>query len=422
MTATALKNWSGNHVYRATEYHRPATLEELRSVLASASSLRILGSRHSFNANGDAAALVSLERLPGAHAITTDRTTMTATVGAAVTYAELGRVLHAQGLGLQNLASLPHISVVGAVATATHGSGDHIGNLATAVRGLTLITPEGAVVDIGACDSRLHGAAVHLGALGVVIAVRLALVEDYAVRQAVYEGLDWDVLLDNLDAVFAAGRSVSVFHDAGLRPHSVWVKSALVDGPLPATLLGARPATAPRHPLPGEDPGHTTEQLGIPGPWHERLPHFRSGFKPSAGAEIQSELFVDRADGVAAIRALLSIGREIRGLMFIGELRTIAADDLWLSPQHGRDTLALHFTWRREPAEVDAAVALIHRALVATGLRPRPHWGKVFMPNAEELADHYPRLAEFAALRRELDPRGVLVNDWLRTRLPGALV
>ncbi|HEY3773265.1 MAG TPA: FAD-binding protein [Solirubrobacteraceae bacterium] len=420
MTATeppsGLVNWSGSHRYRATELHRPETVEALRTLVARGrGDLQVLGTRHTFTAIGDADGLISLDRLRGAHAIEIDASAQTASVGPAVTYAELAVALNAHGLALANLASLPHISVAGAIATATHGSGTGLGNLATSVRGLELVTSGGDRVTIDSEDPRLPGAAVHLGALGVVTAVTLAVEPYYELRQDVYLGLDWEALAAHFDQVMAAGRSVSVFHDFGDRAREVWVKRDPGES-TPADLLGALAAHEPHNPVPGGLPENCTAQLGSVGPWSERLPHFRSGFTPSAGEEIQSEWFVAREEALQAIDALRPLAARIREVLQIAELRVIAADELWMSPHSGRDSAALHFTWRLEPEPVTVLCAEIERALAP--FAPRPHWGKLFSPGPLRWTPE--RLADFLALREELDPSRRFANAWLRERVPQA--
>jgi xylitol oxidase len=397
-----VENWAGNHRYRARDVHRPRSQDELRRVVTGArGTLQVLATRHTFSDMGDADELIALDAMPGADAIAIDAAAMTASVGSAVTYAQLAVALDAHGLALGNLASLPHISVAGGVATATHGSGDGLGNLATAVAGLTVLTAEGDTIQLG------REAAVHLGALGVVLQTTLHVIPTYELSQDVYDNLEWDALAAHFDAVFSAGRSVSVFHRFGERAEQVWVKGDPVLG-APRELFGAPRATEPRHPLAGEDPRNCTEQLGVPGPWHERLPHFRAGFKPSAGDEIQSEFFVARGDAIDALRAVTALADRIRPLLRTAELRTIAADELPASPHQGRDSAALHFTWRLAPREVAAVNAEIEATL--SPLQARPHWGKVFTGPVAELPGH----ARFRALRAQLDPRGTFANDWLR--------
>ncbi len=343
--------------------------------------------------------------------ITVDAAAGTVTAPAGVTYAELAVALNHHGLALANLASLPHISVAGAVATGTHGSEDRAGSLAKSVVGMELVITDGALVRCQLGEPEFPGLVVGLGALGIVVQLTLALEPACHVAQRVDEGLDWDVLLTNLDAITAAGDSVSVFHRAGPAAEQVWVKRRLPSDPLPAELFGARSALEPRNPVLGANPANATEQLGVAGPWSDRLPHFRGGFTPSSGAEIQSELLVGRAHAAEAIAAMRGLSAQIRPLMLVGELRTVAAHELWLSPAYQRDTLALRFTGRREPKAVQAAVAALEAALAPCDARP--HWGKVMAARAGTVASLYPRTADFRRLRSRLDPRGVFVNPWL---------
>jgi xylitol oxidase len=410
-------NWSGNYAYRATALHRPRTLGELQDLVARSRTLRALGSRHSFTAIGDSRELVVLDGLPGA--IELDRAAGTVTVPGHMTYAELAAELNRSGRALHNMASLPHISVAGAIATATHGSGNAKGNLATAVHAVEMISAAGELITVAAGDSDFEGMVVGLGALGIVTRVTLAVQPFSKMRQRVFEGMAWERLFERLDRVFAAGESVSVFHLCGEQTEQVWVKrreaGAADDDRDLEELFGVRAATAPLHPVLGGDPVNCTEQLGVPGPWSERLPHFRSGFTPSSGEELQSEFFVAREDAAAAIEAVRGLAAVIVPHLLISELRTIAADTLWLSPHESRDTLAIHFTWRRRPAEVEAVVARIEAALEPFGARP--HWGKVFTAEAAQIAPLYPRMADFRNLRDRLDPDGVFVNGWLRRRV-----
>jgi alditol oxidase len=416
MAAAALeRNWSGTYRYRAATVHHPTDRDELRSLVAAAPRLHALGSRHSFTAIADAGELVALDRL--GEEIEFDQEEGTVWVPAAATYAALAPALNHEGRALANMASLPHISVAGAIATATHGSGERLGNLATAVAGVELITSTGDLLTVGEGDPDFRGLVVGLGALGVVTRVRLRTQPFYEASQRVYEGMEWEAVFAHFDELQAAGDSVSIFHLADAhRTEQVWVKRREpAEAPHPAALFGAPAATAAVHPILGGDPVNCTAQLGEVGPWSERLPHFRSGFMPSAGEEIQSEAFVPRADAVAAIQAVLELGEELRPLLLISELRTIAADALWLSPHSGRDTLALHFTWRRRPEAVERAVARVEAALGSFGVRS--HWGKVTSLRAADAAAQYPCLGDFLRLRAELDPRGAFVNDWLRAHL-----
>jgi xylitol oxidase len=368
----------------------------------------VLGSRHCFNDIADSDELVSLDRLPPAIAVDGE----TVWCAGAVRYGELAEALHGHGLALHNLASLPHISVAGAVATATHGSGDRNGNLASAVAALELVTSEGDLLSARRGDPGFDGMVVGLGALGAVTRIALDAEPAYEVRQHVFEGLAWDALLERLDAIFASGYSVSVFtrwlpEEAG----QLWVKRR-AGAPEPDG-FGARPATVDRHPILGLDPVNCTPQLGRPGRWSDRLPHFRMGFTPSAGDELQTEYLVDRRHAAEAIEAVRALGPEVEPLLQVSELRTIAADRLWMSPQYDRDTLAIHFTWK--PVDVGRALERLEDALGPFGARP--HWGKLFA--ARSVGARYERLADFTRLTERLDPRGAFRNDWLEERVLG---
>jgi xylitol oxidase len=169
------------------------------------------------------------------------------------------------------------------------------------------------------------------------------------------------------------------------------------------------------HPIAGVDPVHCTEQLGVPGPWLDRLPHFRLEFTPSNGDELQTEYLVPRATALDALRAVRSLASRIRPLLQVTEVREVAADELWLSAAYASDVVALHFTWRPEQRAVDALLPELEHRLLPLGARP--HWGKRFAADAAALEPLYPRLADFRALARRHDPRGVFVNDYLRAKL-----
>jgi xylitol oxidase len=376
-----VRNWAGNVTYRARAVHRPRTLDELRRIVAAAPSLRALGSRHTFNALADADEQVSLEALPADVVFVGDSAV---SFNAGLTYGELARHLDGRA-ALHNLASLPHISVAGAIATGTHGSGT--GNLATAVRALQLVTSSGDLVEAQRGDADFDGMVVHLGRLGVLTRVTLDTEPPYEIAQRVFEGLGWEHVPDVFDVAY----SVSVFTRWRDEVDMVWVKAR--DTP-PDTLFDARPATVERHPIIELDPVNCTRQLGVPGPWWDRLPHFRMGFTPSKGDELQAEYLLPREHVVEAIAALRQL--TLPGLL-VCELRTVAADTLWMSPMHGRETLAVHFTFEQVP--IEGALHDIEAALAP--FDPRPHPGKVHLTPGV-----YERTADFEALAERLDPRG----------------
>jgi xylitol oxidase len=411
-------NWAANLTYRAARLHRPASLEQVQELVARASRLRVLGSRHSFNDIADADELLVLDGLAGEVAV--DAAAGTVSVPAPMRYGELAGRLRAEGLALANLASLPHISVGGAVATATHGSGDANGNLATAVAGLELVCGTGELLTAARGDPGFDGLVVGLGALGAVTRLTLDVEPDYQVRQRAFEGLPWAALFDHFDEVTSAGYSVSLFTRWEEETvDQLWVKTRVTGAPeeVRGELFGAVPATKDRHPILGLDPVNCTRQLGVPGPWADRLPHFRMGFTPSSGEELQSEYHLPRARAVAGLQALRELAGVVRPVLQVSELRTVAADRLWMSPQHGRDTLSVHFTWHKDWPAVRSVLAEVEAALAP--FEARPHWGKLFLAEAADLAPRYERLGDFTALAARLDPREVFVNDWLRRHLLG---
>jgi xylitol oxidase len=415
--ATRRTNWSGTYAYRAVRLHRPQTVDELCGLVARTDGLRPLGTGHTFTDLSDGPIdQVSVADLRTEVRI--DETSRTAEVPAGQPYATIAPVLHEAGFGLPALASLPHIAVAGSVATATHGSGRRVRNLAAQVSGVELVDGSANIRRLsreGDPDT-FPGAVVALGALGVVTRAALALVPTYEVAQTVYLDLPAPALVERFDEVMAAAYSVSCFtrwQDDTVE--QVWLKAVDSDpAPPPDLLAGARRATTAVHPVPGGDPVHCNPQLGVPGPWHERLPHFAAGFTPSFGDEIQSEFFVDPTAARDAITALYALGPAIAPALRISEIRYIAADDLWLSPACGRDLVAFHFTWISDTAAVLAAVDLVERALAP--FAPVPHWGKVFASRsgpADPDDQRFPGLRRFAELAATFDPDGKFSNDFL---------
>ncbi len=410
-------NWAGNYTYGARVIHAPSTLEQLQELVGALPRVRVLGSGHSFTDIADSDELVSLDRMPPDVVI--DRDARTVSLCGAVRYGELVEDLGREGLALANLASLPHIAVAGAVSTATHGSGDRNGNLATAVARLQIVTSDGNVLTFARGESEFEGVVIGLGSVGPVARITLDLEPAYQVRQQVFEGLRWEQLFEHFDEITSSGYSVSVFTLWGEAVDQVWVKSRVTEELKEGSdeFFGATAATKDVHPIVGLDPINCTPQLGVPGPWSERLSHFRRGFTPSSGPEIQSEYLVPRSNAVPAIGAVLGLGSKIRPLLQVSEIRTIAADRLWMSPQYGQDTVAIHFTWKPEQDRVERLLVEIERALTPFGARP--HWGKLFLADAETIGPKYERLDDFAALLDRLDPRRAFRNEWLKTRVLG---
>jgi alditol oxidase len=410
-------NWAGNIAFGAPDFARPATLGELQSVVARAARVRVLATGHSFNDLADSPGTqVSLSALPAG--LETDSAASVVQVPAGLTYAQLAAGLDARGLALRNLASLPHISVAGACATATHGSGPANQNLAAAVTALTLVTADGDLLELTRGDDSFDGAVVHLGALGVVVSLTLDVVPSFTVAQRVYENLPLATLDDHFAALMSAGYSVSLFTDwRAPRLTQLWIKQRLPSPTAPQVLpvtqepwFTAIPASGPRNPVPGMSPDACTEQLGVPGPWYARLPHFRPDFQPSAGDELQSEYLLPAGHAVPALHALSQIRDRLAPVLRICEIRMVAADDLWLSTCYRQDSVAFHFTWIPDTPAVLPVVTLVERQLAP--FAPRPHWGKVFTTPPETLRSGYERLPAFADLARRLDPTAKFRNAY----------
>ncbi|MEJ3744825.1 FAD-binding protein [Actinomycetes bacterium KLBMP 9797] len=414
-TAAPLSNWARNVTYGATRLHRPATLDEVCRTVAGSVRIRALGTGHSFSLVGDTTAeLIRLDRMPRTVAI--DAAAGVVHVSAGTSYAHLAGELHRVGFALPNLASLPHISVAGSCATGTHGSGATLRCLASAVRAVHLVGADGQVVEFdrdGQPDT-FPGTVVALGALGIVTRLTLDIEPAYEVAQRVLVDVPLDEIQANLDAVFAAAYSVSVFTSWRGGRANVFLKRR-TDRPAGDWTAG-RPATVPVHPVPEQPAANCTTQLDRPGPWHERLPHFRPEYVPGSGRELQTEYFVPREHGAAAIGALRRLGDLMAPVLQISELRAVRGDDLWLSPAYGRDTVALHFTWVDDLPAVLPVIGAVEARLGPLG--PRPHWGKLTLMSPGEILDRYPRAADFAKLGATLDPAGKFGNAFVEALFP----
>jgi alditol oxidase len=411
-----LTNWAGNLVYTAARLHEPRSIEELQEIVRNTRPLRVLGSRHSFNDIADTAGhLISLLQMPRVFDL--DSAARTLTIDGGVRYGELCGPLHAAGFALHNLASLPHISVAGACATATHGSGEHSGNLATAVSALEVVTADGERV-VFARDrgpDAFNGAVVSLGGLGVVTELTLEVQPTFQMRQDLYEDLSLAEAVDHFDEIASSADSVSLFTEGhGPLFEQVWLKRRVPEHDAfepPPDLFGATRATVPIHPIRRMPADACTEQLGVAGPWHERLPHFRMDFMPSSGAELQSEYLIPRQFAVEALLAIEDVRERFAPVLQVSEVRTIAADELWMSTAYDRPSVAFHFTWQPDWDAVRVVLPAIEDALGP--FEPRPHWGKLFTMSPEAVRASYEKLPRFAALLDQYDPNGTFRNAFL---------
>jgi len=418
--ADKLTNWAGNLEYSTENLYAAKSIDQIQDFVKKQPKLKVLGSRHCFNNIADSKdAFLSLKPLD--EIVSLDAQARTVTVDAGITYGQLAPLLDAKGFALHNLASLPHISVAGACTTATHGSGEKNGNLATAVSALEIITASGDVVKLSRQQEAtfFQGAVVGLGALGVITKITLDVQPTYQMRQYVYENLSFAAMKDNFDAIQASAYSVSLFTDWQNHNFSeVWLKTRTEKGQAfnaKPEFFGAKLATKNLHPIAELSAENCTPQMGVPGPWYERLPHFRMGFTPSAGKELQSEYFVPRHHAVEAILAVERLREQITPHLLITEIRAIAADDLWMSPCYQQPCVTIHFTWKQDWPTVSKLLPVIEKELAA--FQARPHWGKLFTMSPQQLHASYKKLPEFLALTKKLDPNGKFRNDFLNTNI-----
>ncbi|KUM35701.1 D-arabinono-1,4-lactone oxidase [Arthrobacter sp. EpRS71] len=405
-----MKNWAGNLEYSSADVQRPTTVDQLRELVTHATRIKALGSRHSFNTVADTDGThILLDALP--QEVVLDTAKSTVKVSGGISYGALGRALEEQGYAIHNLASLPHISVAGAIQTGTHGSGVNNPSLAAAVVSVDLVRASGELVTLTADDDEFLASVVGMGALGIVTGLELAVRPSYEVRQRVLTNLSWEHALGNFQAIASSAYSVSFFTNyTGDTIPQVWLKALDTEAPLP-DLFGATPATAAMHPLPDMSAENCTEQLDVAGKWLDRLPHFRHEFTPSNGEELQSEFLLPLDQAPAALQAVRELAQKLAPLLFVSEIRTVAADEFWLSPFYQQQSVALHFTWKPLQTEVEAVLPELEEALRPFGARP--HWGKLFTPGQYDFASLYPRFEDFRALVQANDPSGKFRNGLL---------
>ena len=425
------KNWAGNLTYNSKQYYEPDSVEKIQYMVKDSNRLKVLGSRHSFSDIADSNYNhISLNKLNSIIAI--DKESKTVDIQAGMNYGELSPILHQSGYALHNLASLPHISIAGACATATHGSGISNRNLPSAVSSIEFVDSTGELNSLSRTKhkEKFDGIIVGLGGFGVVTKLSLNLEETYNVRQKVFQFLPRKSLEKNIDEIFSSGYSVSIFTDWQTDEfNQVWIKSRSRKDKVfesNSGFFGAHPARKNLHPVTSssfhaEDPSieeahvNCTEQMGISGPWHERLPHFRMNFTPSSGVELQSEYFLPYKFALDGINVLRKLSKQIDPLLIISEIRVVKADDFWMSPCYKRDCIVFHFTWKQDYNALVELLPIIEKELYPFGARP--HWGKIFSISPQRIESLYPKLHSFKELLREYDPDGKFLNDYLKRNL-----
>lgn len=414
---TRLKNWAGNIMFSTSNVHYPESPDQVVEVVKKCKKLRAIGSRHSFNRIADSDEnQISLSKLN--KIISLDKKLSVVTVEGGITYSELAPYLYENGFALENLASLPHISIAGAIATATHGSGVKLGNLSSAVSAIEFVNANGEITYLSRekDGERFNGAVVGLGALGIVTKLVLDIVPVFDMTQVVYQNLPMSALQSNMYDILSHSYSVSLFTNwSNKNIGEVWLIDKVVNkenAKILPDFYGARPATRNLHPVIDQKADNVTDQMGVPGRWYERMPHFKMGFKPSTGKELQSEYFVPIENAYDAMMAIEKLNEKITPLLFITEIRTVKADLLWMSPCYKQDCVAFHFTWKQEIEAVNAVLPLLEAQL--SPFKARPHWAKVFTLSPKILQSHYAKLSAFKALVSESDPNGKFRNDFLQ--------
>jgi len=420
-----LKNWAGNLEYGTERLYSADSFEQVREFVKKQRKLKVLGTRHCFNTIANSTDYLLSLRPALEKVVSLDAEASTVTIEAGMSYGQLAPYLESKGFALHNLASLPHISVAGAISTGTHGSGDKNGNLATAVSGLEFVTASGDVVRLSRKEDgdKFRGAVVGLGALGVITKVTLDLQPTFQARQYVYENLPLKAWTEHFEAIESSAYSVSLFTDwqKGLFSE-VWLKQRIPDGGAaagaPAEFFGAKLFSRDVHPIIELNAENCTPQMGVPGPWYERLPHFKMGFTPSAGKELQTEYFVPRAHAVEAVLAVERLREQVGPHLMISEIRSIAADDLCMSPCYKQPCVTIHFTWQQDWPAVRKLLPVIEKELAP--FKARPHWGKLFTTPPAQLHAIYEKMPEFVALSKKYDPQGKFRNKFLKENIFGS--
>ncbi|MDB5020433.1 MAG: FAD-binding protein [Pedobacter sp.] len=415
-----LRNWAGNITYSTANVQYPKSVAQVQQLVKKHPRLKTLGTRHCFNTIADSKHdLLSTRDLN--KVVSLNRQSKTVTVEGGIKYGELAPYLHKQGFALPNLASLPHISVAGSIITATHGSGIKNGNLASSVSGLEMVIADGSIVNFSKAHdaAKLDAVVVSLGAIGVITKVTLNLIPTFMVRQRVFTNMPLAEVKQHFEKIVSAGYSVSLFTDwQNENVSEVWIKSRVDEKDhREAEFYKAKAATKNLHPVIEQPAEKCTDQMGVPGVWYERLPHFKMGFTPSTGKELQSEFFVPVHHAVEAISAIARLGKQIGPHLFITEIRTIAADNLWMSPCYKQTSVTIHFTWKQETAAVMKLLPIIEKELEP--FKVRPHWAKIFTMAPGILASRYDKMEDFKKIVQDFDPKGKFRNAYLERNLYG---
>ncbi len=408
-----IKNWARNLEFSAGEFLEINSISQLQEVINNSDKVKVLGTGHSFSPIADTSgSLISIKKLdPEIHI---DSKMQTVSVSAGTSYAQLARYLEANGWALENLASLGEITVAGAIMTGTHGSGSSNTVLSNAVVEIEMILASGEKLLLNQQNlEEFNGFIVSFGALAVFTRLKLKIVKSFSIKQIVYENITSKSVSEYFDEIFDNAYSVSYFNSwAKNSTGQIWMKflSDKDTSTLPKNAFGGNLAVANQHPVKVNDPSTCTEQMGAPGKWLYRLPHFKLDSSPASGDEVQTEYLVDRKYVKEYIEELSLIGDEIADKVYATEIRTIKADNLWLSGAYERPTVGFHFTWKKS-ADIETFLPKIEQILGQNG--GRPHWGKLFSTNKNQLITRYPKFSNFQQLLKKYDPDGKFRNQFI---------
>ena len=427
------QNWAKTVYYNHT-IHYPKTVEEIQHILQYHAKIRVLGSMHSFN---------NITKLPqefnGVYISMSNMNQVIkccrgerVTIQPGITFGELGEYLHERNFGFHNMASLPHITVGGAISTGTHGAGVFNGNLASHVMQVKLISADGKLrtYRIGQ-DPEFQHIPVSFGLAGIIVEIELDIVPDYDIQQCIYENLPFNTIKkSDYKTAFSSAYSFSIFTQWKNRKFtSIWAKyrlrkgrngneeSIMIDCP---DMNKIKPSSNKVHPLPGGDTSFVSGGIGknYKEPGYVGLPHFLMEGVPSQGEELQSEYFVSSHMFDVVIEVLFHHFEEnpkLYDLLYVSEMRFVAGDKLTLSPQHVLgSSIGFHFTWKKEFDQVVDALKGIENVLKP--YNALPHMGKLFTMTGRELEGKYGQrnLRAFQSFVAPLDPLKKFVNPFLQ--------
>lgn len=407
------KNWVGNLQYNSKKYFQPERVGQIQELVKNSKRIKTLGSRHCFNSIADCDEThLSLAKMNKMLAI--DENEMTVTIEGGAQYSDFCVELNEAGFALPNLASLANISVVGACATATHGSGVNNQSLASSISEIELVDGNGGIITLSRQKDaeKFNGVVVNIGAIGIVTKLKLDIEKSFQVRQDLFENLSIEQLAENFDEITSSGYSVSLFTNFQKSIRVMNIKRRIDENisDLPKEFFGATAAKESINSR-GIPDTNRSPQMGVSGCWFECLPHFKFSKQLIQGEEIQSEYYVERKNAVEAILALEEISNIIFPQIIVAEIRSIKADNHWLSPFYRGDSVGIHFSWKLNEREVMKILPEIEKVLAP--YKPIPHWGKLFTISREELHAYYPKMSEFIGLCEEFDPNGKFRNEYL---------